>query len=154
MTPRDPGLALLLPVLLAPLAVQAASHPCASEPDAGKRLACYDSAFPLSPQVQEVAREQARARFGLTHPNVAPGDSGQALGVAEPERIESKVASVEHSGGLREFRLENGQAWRQVDTRSGGHVQPGDEVQVRKAVLAGYQLRMPNGVSVRVRRTR
>lgn len=154
MTPRHRCLVLLLPMLASPLAAQAASHPCASEPDAGKRLACYDAAFPLSPQVQEAAREQARAGFGLARPKAAPDDPGQASGTVEPERIESKVVGVDHAGGLRLFRLENGQAWSQVDTRGGGHVQPGDEVQVRKAVLGGYQLRMPNGVSVRVRRTR
>jgi uncharacterized cupin superfamily protein len=54
---------------------------------------------------------------------------------------------------LRSFNLENGQVWMQAESRSTGHVQAGDAVQVRKGLLGVYQLVMPNGVTLRVRRT-
>lgn len=141
--------------LALPLAAQPGSHPCASVVGASARLACYDRAFPPPPEVIEAAAEKAQADFGLDRPGNELLDPGQTAGQADPERIESRVVKVDQvGGGQRRFSLENGQDWTQTDSRSGGHVQAGDVVQVRKAIFAGYHLVMPNGVIVRVRRTR
>ncbi len=133
-----------------PLAAQQAGHPCAGVADAPARLACYDRAFPPSPEVVAAAGEQAEAAFGLE----ATRDAGNVVGTQEPERIESTVTRVDHgSGGRRTFHLENGQVWTQSDS-GGGQMRAGGVVQVRKAMLGGYQMVMPNGLSVRVRRVR
>ncbi len=147
---------LLLPLLglfALPLAAQETSHACASVAQPAARLACYDKAFPPSREVIEAASEKAQADFGLKQSPESLGNPGQAAGQADPERIESRVIKVDH-GGQRSFHLENGQVWTQTEARSAGHVQAGDVVQVRKAILSGYHLVMPNGVIVRVRRTR
>ncbi len=138
-----------------PLAAQPDTHACAKVADPAARLACYDSAFPPPPDVIAAATEKAQADFGLDRPRDGLLNPGQTREQADPERIESKVARVGAGrDGQRIFTLENGQVWTQTDSRAGGHLQVGDAVQVRKAMLAGYQLVMPNGVIVRVRRTR
>lgn len=149
----------VLPVFLwlfaLPLAAQPAGHPCANVVDPAARLACYDEAFPLPQEVIEAAVAKAQADFGLDgqdEPLLSPGQSAEQ---ANPERIESRVVKVDDGRGMeRIVTLENGQVWSQTGARSSGHLQAGDVVQVRKATLGGYHLVMPNGVSVRVRRTR
>lgn len=131
------------------VAAQPASHECAVVSDAAARLACYDRAFPPPPETLQAASEQAQAGFGL-----GAAEQEGPLAQQQPERIESVVAKVDHGRGGRVFTLENGQVWTQTEARTVGHVRPGEVVQVRKAVLGGYTLVMPNGVSVRVRRTR
>lgn len=137
-----------------PLAAQPAAHPCALVAASAERLACYDEAFPPPPEVHEAANKQARADFGLDTPRESTRDPGRAVEDADPDRIESTVVKVDHGRDGRSFRLENGQVWTQTDARSGGQVQAGDTVRVSRAILAGYQLLTPNGVVLRVRRTR
>jgi len=133
-----------------PLAAQPATHPCAGVAETSARLACYDRAFPPSPEVIEAAGQQAEAAFGLD----APRNIGQVSGAQEPERIDSTVTRIDHGGGgRRSFHLENGQVWMQTNS-GGGQMRTGGIVQVRKALLGGYQLVMPSGLSVRVRRVR
>lgn len=143
----------LVCLIALPLAAQQSTHDCANVPDPAARLACYDKAFPPPREVVEAAEEKARADFGLSPSRDSLRNPGQTAEQADPERIESRVIKVDH-GGARSFHLENGQVWTQTDGRSLGHAQAGDVVQVRKAILSGYQLIMPNGISVRVRRTR
>ena len=147
LKPCLPMLPLLLLVL--PAAAQPASHECAVVPDPAARLACYDRAFPPPPETVQAATEKAQAEFGLD-----AAEQERSLAQQQPERIESPVAKVDQGSRGRVFILENGQVWAQTETRTVGHVRPGDVVQVRKAILGGYTLVMPNGVSVRVRRTR
>jgi len=148
-------LLLFLWLFALPLAAQPTTHACAGVADPAARLACYDRAFPPPPEVIEAAVEKAQADFGLEKPRESLLGPGQTVEQANPERIESRVAKVDYgSGGQRIFALENGQVWTQTEARSTGHLQPGDAVQVRKAMLGGYHLVMPNGVSLRVRRTR
>lgn len=150
MTPRRllllAFLSLLPPVSLA----QQASHPCATVPDPDERLACYDKAFPPPQETIEAAKEQARSRFGLDF--LKPK---QASATPAPDQIEGKVVRVDSiSGGLRRFTLDNGQVWTQTDDDNRGHLREGETVRIRKAILGGYHLVMPNGIVVRVRRTR
>ncbi len=148
----------LLTLFALPLAAQHNRHACAAVAAPEARLACYDRAFPPS---QEAAAEAAAAAakaqaaaFGLHKPTPSP-DSAQPTAAVDPERIESRVAKVDHgSGGLRTFHLENGQVWTLAESRSTGQVKAGDTVQVRKGVLAGYTLVTPSKVTLRVRRVR
>lgn len=143
----------LLGLFAPPLAAQQASHACASVAEPAARLACYDKTFPPPPEVIEAATEKAQADFGLNKPRDPLRNPGQSVEQADPGRIESRVTKVDH-GGQRSFHLENGQIWTQADSISSGHMQAGDTVQVRKGILGGYLLVMPNGVALRVRRTR
>lgn len=147
-------LPMILLLLALPVAAQQPTHACASEAQAAARLACYDKAFPPPPDVIEAATEQAQADFGLSQPRDTLRNPGQTVEQADPQRIESRVTKVDHYNGQRVFSLENGQVWTQAESRSSGHVQDGDVVQVRKALMGTYMLIMPNGVALRVRRTR
>lgn len=155
---RRPMIRTVLMLALAGL-VPAASmaqdtHRCASIVDPAGRLACYDDAFPPSPEVVEAATEQARADFGLAAPRASLRSPADAAQQHDPESIESRVTRVDHGGGSRTFHLENGQVWSQTESRSTGHVRAGEMVRLRKAVLSGFTLVTPDGVALRVRRVR
>nr|WP_232114426.1 hypothetical protein [Luteimonas sp. XNQY3] len=148
-------LTLLLLLLASPVAAQQNPHGCANVGEAAARLACYDRAFPPSPEVLEAAAEKGRADFGLNTPRDPLRNPGQTGEHANPERIESRVIKVDYGhSGRRDFTLENGQVWMQTEARSSGHVQVGDVVQVRTGILGGYQLITSAGVALRVRRAR
>ena len=54
-------------------------HACALVVDAGARLACYDKAFPLPPEVHEAAAKKAIDGFGLgDNTSSAPVSSREA----------------------------------------------------------------------------
>lgn len=148
-------LTTILVLAAAPLAAQQPGHACAMQPDPAARLACYDQAFPPPPEVREAARQQTEAGFGLGSAK-APQDGGELVTGGEgADSMRARVEKVDHlGGGLRVFVLENGQAWLQTDSRSMGHVQAGDQVLVRKGLMGGYLLVMPNGVALRVKRSR
>lgn len=144
----------LLWLIALPLAAQEAAHHCAKVSEPVARLTCYDTAFPLPPEVVEAAMQQAQDDFGLDGPQPSRV-SGNRAERPDSERIESRVIKIDHGrGGQRSFNLENGQVWTQADARSSGHVQDGQVVQVRRAILSGYQLVTPAGVTLRVRRAR
>ncbi len=133
-----------------PAASQQPTHACASVVEAAARLACYDKAFPLSEHTSQMVNGIAKADFGLNKPR---GSLGPAPDQAEPESIESRVTKVEQENGVqRTFHLENGHVWTRTQTDRNGHVNVGDQVKVRKALMAGYVLVTPSGVFVRVRR--
>lgn len=145
-------LALFSLLFFAPqLAAQQATHACSGVSEPAARLACYDKAFPPPPEVIAAVSEKAHAEFGLNKPR----DQGDGMEPASPERIESRVVKVDHgSNGQRSFTLENGQVWALTESRTGGHVNAGDVVQVRKGLMNGFQLVTPSGVLLRVRRVR
>lgn len=148
-------LLLLLWLAALPLAAQQPTHDCAGVAEPAARLACYDRAFPPPPEVNEVAAAKAQGEFGLDKPRESLRNPGQTVEQADPDRIESRVVKVDYAhNGQRSFSLENGQVWRQTESRSTGHVRAGDTVQVRKALLGSYMLMTPDGVGLRVSRAR
>lgn len=150
-----PVLLILLGAPAALLAQALPGHPCAAIAVASKRLTCYDKAFPPPLHVLQAANQAAQAGFGLNTPREVLRNPGQEAGQASPESVTSRVAKVEYGrSGQRNFQLENGQVWVLTEASSPGHVQAGDNVQVRKAMLAGYVLVTPSGVALRVRRLR
>lgn len=150
-----PILLLLLGAPMAVLAQAVPAHPCAAIALPSERLACYDKAFPPPLHVLQAANEKAQADFGLNTPREVLRNPGQQAGQANPESVTSRVAKVDYGrSGQRSFQLENGQVWGLTEASSTGHVQAGDNVQVRKAMLAGYVLVTPSGVVLRVRRLR
>lgn len=149
---------LFLPVLmlLAPATgLFAQTHPCAAVAVPAERLACYDKAFPPAPEVAEAALRRARDDFGLDPPAEPLSNPGQQPDALAPDRVEARVASVEHgNGGRRTILLEGGQAWTVVEATSSGPLRQGDVVVVRKGLMGGFLLTTPGGVTLRVRRTR
>lgn len=144
-----------LALLLHAPARAADSHPCAVVPGAAERLACYDKAFPPPPEVHAAAARQAERDFGLERKPVVVLNPGQTPADADPDRIEARVASVDHGrAGRRAIALENGQVWTLVEPTSSGPLRPGDTVTMRKGLLGSFLLTTPSGVTLRVRRTR
>lgn len=154
---RFPILLLLLlqGVPAALFAQGGAGHPCAAIASPLDRLACYDKAFPPPLHVIEAAAKRAQADFGLKDSRESMRNPGQEAAQADPESINSRVAKVDYGrNGQRSIELENGQVWTLTEAGSSGHVRTGDDVQVRKGMLAGYVLVTPGGVTLRVRRLR
>ncbi|MGA9333503.1 MAG: hypothetical protein WBV39_04430 [Rudaea sp.] len=131
-----------------------ASHPCAQVVQPQARLACYDKAFPPPKEIHEAAVKQATADFGLNKPVEQLRNPGQSAAEVVPDRIESKVASIDWiSDSSRSITLANGQVWIQTESNV-APMREGDTVTVRKGLLGSYFLITQAGVRLRVRRSR
>lgn len=142
-------LGLILGLNSAAQAQPAAVHPCASQPDARERLACYDRAFPpqAAPpgEAASAAAAAAAERFGLP---VAPAKTAPEL-----ERLSARVVSSGRmAGGDRVYVLDNGQRWRQLDHASTIYVADGELVHIERAAMGGFRLVTAAGSALRVRR--
>ena len=146
------GIALLLCAAMpAAAAVPPATHACALIVAPSERLDCYDRAFPPVHDEQTEASEQVRT-FGLGPQHSVVRDK-QALEAARTKNIASEVVLV---GGNREgervFTLNNGQVWRQTESRVLGLVRAGDAIHIRAGSFGTYLLITPGGVPLRVKR--
>ena len=129
---------------------------CASVSDGAKRLACYDAALAAADadaaarlaeqrRAAEIAAakaaEEAKARkeqerlaaFGAA-------DAKQAGGEEAINEISATIAELKE--GLSGFvvTLDNGQIWRQTESRTLPPVRVGDTVTIRKGVIGGYRM--------------
>jgi len=171
-------LALLAPVLIASGGAAAAQSlpeslaACARIARDDARLACYDrvsaglasrapAAPTAGPTAGRAAPPTAAARSDAARPaamSEATDDFGlppkPAPHAREPKRREMVIAEVHRTAtGKLVFRMENGQVWRQVESRPMPPVRPGMKATVKKGVLGGYLLRVARQ-TVRVRRVR
>lgn len=152
--PQDVPLPPLMQSLLA----------CRSIEQAEPRLTCFDqaaAAFQSAQRDGEIAVvDQAQARqtrsrlFGLDLDAV---DIFGGLRASAPvEAIETHLVRASQDGrGQWTFLLEDGSTWRQIDTqRLSARAAPGAVVQIRKAALGSYLLRVNDSRSLRARRER
>lgn len=134
----------------------------AIKPD-GERLACYDKAAQTVTKAQETgeviiidkqtARAARRQAFGLDLPTLSILDRGADK--AETEALQSvvKAARVDAEGRLV-MTLEDGAVWRQVDDQGlGKPPQPGAAVEIRKAAMGSYLMKIGKQPAIRVRRS-
>jgi len=140
--------------LVISLPAWAAGHRCAAVVDPGERLACYDQAFPPTPEVEAAAARRGVDEFGMQRPKTPLPATGQAPAQVDPERIEGRIAKVVHASAGRTVTLENGQVWVVTEATTRGPTREGDEVMVRKGVMGNYVLVTASGVGLRVRRVR
>ena len=136
-----PRLTLLL-TLLTPLAAGAADdwRSCRRIADDGARLACYDR------HADQAAAPASPADFGL--PARPPAEAIDAI-----EARITRVDPLPH--GRRLIHLDNGQRWRQVESRSHPSLKVGDQVRIRRASLGSFLLkREGSGATLRVKRVR
>ncbi len=131
-------------------------YECAEITEDAARLTCFDSNV-ASLQVKEEKKEIVaidaeaaktikREAFGFSLPSLPKlglpsfggGDDG-------PEALNLKVKSVKKVGRTYEFRMENGQVWRQASGRF-NYIPKGDLVATIKSASAGsFLMSLSNG---------
>jgi len=131
-------------------ALVARAGECAAVGDEAARLACYDALFRRDgrPATPEGAAPGVPAAAGAaTGAATAPPKPQERFGlenrpepaVAETRQIESRVTAVRNlANGMQEVDLENGQAWRQLESDRFVEWQVGDTLVVRRAALGSF----------------
>ena len=134
--------ATLLPVMTVPAFAQTDVRgklmDCASVADGVQRLACFDAlAFEL--------KQASGTSFGA-----------QAAKPAEPDRVSLAVNGLEKGAdGKLRFAMENGQVWRQVDTKRLPNAGKGPWTAViRKAAMGTFLLSLNHSGAIRVERVK
>ncbi|PIB92169.1 hypothetical protein [Caulobacter sp. FWC2] len=143
-------------------AVIAALKACRALTADAERLACYDKAAQSVTKAQETgeviiidkqtARAARRQAFGLELPTLSILDKGADK--AETEKLQSVVKSARVDAEQRlVVTLEDGAVWRQIDdTMLGKPPKAGDTIEVRKAAMGSYMMKIGSQPAIRVRR--
>ncbi len=143
---------------------------CARIAEDGARLACYDRlsaglapVAPAAPTADKTPSPPAAARSGADMPHRAAASGAAddfglppkpAPRVSEDRRRTVIIAEVRRTAtGKLVFHMENGQVWRQVESKPMPPIRPGMTATVKKGVLGSYLLRVARQ-TVRVRRIR
>jgi hypothetical protein len=137
---------------------------CAAQADGAGKAACYDAAYQaLNQQVRagelsiirrKEAQEAQRGAFGLELPSLSLFD--RAAGREGPlERVTDTLKRAsQDANGRWVFELQSGATWRQIDN---GVISPrpraGTEVEVRKAALGSFFLKVGEARGVRAKRS-
>jgi hypothetical protein len=129
----------------------------------GERLACYDKAAQSVTKAQETgdviiidktsARAARRQAFGLNLPTLSILDRGADK--AETETLQAVIATARMDAeGRLVMTLEDGAVWRQIDDQSlGKPPKPGATVEIRKAAMGSYLMKIGSQPAIRVRRS-
>lgn len=128
----------------------------------GERLACYDKASQSVTKAQETgeviiidkqsARAARRQAFGLDLPTLSILDRGADKAETETLSATVKAARVDARGALL-VTLEDGAVWRQIDDRAlDKPPKPGSSVEIRKAAMGSYLMKIGAQPAIRVRR--
>jgi len=143
-------------------AVIAALKACRALTADAERLACYDKAAQSVTKAQEAgeviiidkqtARAARRQAFGLELPTLSILDRGADK--AETEKLQSVVKSARVDAEQRlVVTLEDGAVWRQIDDAMLGKApKAGDTIEVRKAAMGSYMMKIGSQPAIRVRR--
>ncbi|KHK92985.1 hypothetical protein LK12_00920 [Novosphingobium malaysiense] len=137
---------------------------CRIEPDAGKRLACYDkqtAALDEATRSKEIviADKEAvdnarRGLFGFAAPiGRLMGFGGNDDDKEELEAIDTTVTGVRRTANGWRLSLENGSIWEQNDTRD-FVLSPkvGNDVHIKRGALGTYLVSVQGQRSIKMRR--
>ena len=142
---------------------------CRPMTDANARLACYDAAAAkldeaeASGQVVVVDKEQARAVrrevFGLQLPSLdifSHAAKGPGAAVEEVDRVTETVKSASRQAdGRWVIELESAAVWRQIDANDlANDPHSGSKVEIRKAALGSFFMKVDGQPAIRVHRDR
>ncbi len=154
---------------------------CASEPDAGRRVACYDrqvraltqqqvpntgvGSAPAEPSTAIVKPSDAEGP-GATPPKATDssrldefGRDSSLKGAAERatsklRRLDATVESISRQNeGRLTLRLDNGQVWAQSEEGADLKLKAGDNVTITRGLLGAYWLSNGSRLAIKVRRT-
>jgi hypothetical protein len=115
-----------------------------------ERLACFDRGIAAILGSVGAIAPSSESSFGLVatapHPGAARGDGSE-----EVNAVRGKVTALKISNGEQQITLDNGQTWRQL---SGGMLllKVGDEVEITRAALGSFQIKVPSGRTGKVKR--
>lgn len=117
-----------------------------------ERLACFDRGVSAILKGDAAAAPTAESSFGLVA-SAPPAGQSRGGGSEEVMNVKAKVAGLRTLNGDELITLENGQIWRQL---SGGQLllKIGDEVEISRAALGSFQMKVPTGRSGKVKRIR
>jgi len=129
----------------------------------GERLACYDKAAQSVTKAQETgdviiidkqtARAARRQAFGLDLPTLSILDRGADKSETESLQTVVKSARTDAEGRLV-MTLEDGAVWRQIDQEVlGKPPKAGTAVEIRKAAMGSYRMKIGGQPAIRVRRS-
>lgn len=139
---------------------------CRAITDEQARLACFDAAVASFEQAhsnrdlvvvdRKQVRDTKRTLFGLDLPGLNLFGGGEDDEGTEVNSIETEVASAFQDGeGRWVVTLKEGGTWRQInDTILGRRPRPGSKVEIRKAAMGSYMMRIDNQPGMRARRER
>jgi hypothetical protein len=118
-----------------------------------ERLSCYDRGVAALLGAEGATAPSAESSFGLVArtPPRAEVTGGEPEGV---QKVTGKVtAVVTGKDGSAVVTLDNGQVWRQL---SGGQLllKVGDEVEINRAALGSFQMKVPSGRTGKMKRVR
>ncbi len=142
---------------------------CRPLTDEQARLKCYDAAAARLDEAEAAgqvvvidkvkAREVRREIFGLTLPSLdifaASGGKADVKG-EDDDKLVSAVKSAAHLGdGRWQFELETGAVWRTLEpVELPGTPRPGSKVEVRKASLGSFMMKVEGQPGFKVHRDR
>lgn len=117
-----------------------------------ERLSCFDRGVAAIIKGDAKAAPTAESSFGLVASAPKP-ESVRSETSGEVKSLKAKVTGLRTVNGEDLVTLENGQIWRQI---SGGQLllRVGDEVQIDRAALGSFQMKVPTGRSAKVKRVR
>ena len=142
-------------------------YACAAIADTTARLACYDAAvgeLKAAEAKGDFAAVDAagvhrleREAFGFSMPSLPrlglPGFTHTAE-AAQADNVAMTIRRVGHMDGHVAFVMDNGQTWLSIDdTKENLHARSGAPVEIRRASLGSYLMKvMAGGAALRVRR--
>jgi hypothetical protein len=129
---------------------------CADEPDATKRLSCYDHEVArlrtaTSGTTASAPSASAVDSFGMT------GELQRKEGGAPPpptlDRLTAHITGVSYKPyGTAIVMLENGQVWEEAETGMHLPLRPGDVATIERGVLGAFYMSTAHVLGVRVKR--
>lgn len=119
-----------------------------------ERLSCYDRGVAVLLGAEGAITPSAESSFGMVaktpRADATRGDAA-AEGV---QKVSGKVTALTvGNDGTAIVTLDNGQVWRQL---SGGQLllKVGDDVEINRAALGSFQMKVPSGRSGKMKRVR
>jgi hypothetical protein len=138
-------------------ALAAAVQACAAIARDAERLACYDrSVAPLASgaPAATVPAPSPEELFGIEAGTTPEPEQPRVPEREELAEITARVTGLKRlARGESEIELENGQVWRQLETRE-LLLKVGDSVTIARAALGAFRLTTPTGRVTRVTRVR
>jgi len=117
-----------------------------------ERLSCFDRGIAALIGTAGVTAPSAESSFGLVA-STPRADAARGETSDEMKGLRGKVTALKTLNGDELITLDNGQVWRQL---SGGVLllKVGDEVEISRAALGSFQMKVPSGRSGKVKRVR